>query len=331
MPGFTPIVAFAIACSIAGTARAADPGAVLVVGKAQAKDRTVVASAVRSAARSGGWELVETPLTDPDIRTIVTCLGNTELWSCISPVVSSKGIRRLIVVRVEPSRSPEGAAAIALTEQVLLAGSDVVTADQRFCARCVDETLTRIAFDLTKRLLEEAASGTARTKLTVRSVPPGAWITLDNTNVGLTDHTYATFPGRHVVILQREGYETETRNVDAVEDQDVAISITLRQKMAVNPVSTGTPYLFPAIAAGAGVIAVASGIGLQLAKDPPDSGRQPKYLVSAPGIALMTAGGVAIGVAAYLWLRTTRRQAPVSAPAVGVMQGGGVVGWTGRF
>ena len=50
------LVALAVlGCLIIGTAEAhAETAVVLVVGKAQAKDRTTVASAVRSAARSGG-------------------------------------------------------------------------------------------------------------------------------------------------------------------------------------------------------------------------------------------------------------------------------------
>jgi hypothetical protein len=331
MPSMSSLLAFAVACGIAATAHAAAPGVVLVIGKAPVKDRTIVASAVRSAARSGGWELVETPLAEPEIQTLVACLGNPQLWSCVSPVVSAKGIRRLIVVKVEPSRSPDGAAALALTEQVLLPGSDVTTTDQRYCPRCIEETLTRIAFDLTKTLLEEAASGTARTKLTIRSTPPGAWITLDRTNVGLTDHTYATFPGRHVVTLQRTGYDTATRSVDAIEDQEVVVAVGLQQKLVATPPPQRSPHLVPAIVAGAGVVAIAGGIALQLAVDPPDSGRQPKYLVSAPGIALMAGGGVVVGVAAYLWLRATHAPAPAAAPAVGLVEGGGVVGWTGRF
>jgi hypothetical protein len=332
MPSIRSFAAFTIACCVAaGTAHAADPGVVLVVGKAQAKDRTTVASAVRSAARSGGWELIETPLTDPEIQKIVACLGGARLWSCVSPVVEAKGIRRLVIVRVEPSRSPDGAAALALTEQVLLPGSDVTTADQRYCPRCIDETLTRIAFDLTKTLLQEAASGTARTRLTIRSTPPAAWITLDGANVGLTDRTYATFPGRHVVLLQREGYDAEIRTVDAIEDQEVVVAVALRSRVVVAPGGARSSYLVPAVVAGAGAVAVGAGIWLQLAKDPPTSGRQPKYLVSTPGIALMVGGSVAVGVAAYLWLRADRGSAPASALAVSLTPGGGVLGWTGQF
>lgn len=319
----------------AGASRAsAEPGAVIVVGKAPPRDRAVVASAMRSAARSVGWALVETPLADAEVAKIVACLKEPKPWECVAPLAGAKGIHRLIVVSLDPDRSPDGTPALALTEQVLLQGARSTAADTRFCSPCVDETLTRIAFDLTKRLIEEAATGTARTTITIESIPPGAWITLDDTNVGLTNRKYATFPGRHVVILQREGHESETRTIDVIENGDTLVAVTLRPKGG--PVGGGGDrrYLVPGIVAGAGVIAVAAGIAIQLAKDPPPIGEdQPARLVSAPGIGLMIGGGIAAGVGAYLWIRASKapRHAPKAVPTATIANGGGVIGWIGSF
>lgn len=324
-----------LCCLVIGTAEAhAEMAVVLVVGKAQAKDRTTVASAVRSAARSGGWQLVEAPLTEPETRTVLACLKAPQRWACVSPVVAGKNIQRLIVVSLTPEAAPESAGTLALTEQILLPGSDVATSDQRSCPKCTEEALTRIAFDLTKELLEEATAGTGRTRIRVISTPPGAWITLDTTNVGLTDHTYSTFPGRHVVTLQRDGYQIETRSVDVLENQETAVAVALRatgSTVAPTPPDEH-PFLIPALVAGVGVAALAVGIGLQLAVDPPPVGqRQPSRLVSAPGVALIAGGSVAIGVGAYLWVRAMHRAPPASTPTFNVAPGGGVIGWTGRF
>jgi hypothetical protein len=304
---------------------------VLVAGKAQAKDRTTVASAVRSAARSGGWQLAEAPLTEPETRTVLACLKAPQRWACVSPVVAGKNIQRLIVVSLDPEAAPDSAGTLALTEQIFLPGSDVATSDQRSCPKCTDEALTRIAFDLTKELLEEATAGTGRTRIRIISTPPGAWITLDTTNVGLTDHTYSTFPGRHVVTLQRDGYQIETRSVDVVENQETTVAVTLRATVPPPPPDEH-PLLIPALLAGGGVAALAVGIGLQLAADPPPVGqRQPPRLVSAPGVALIAGGSVAIGVGAYLWVRAMHRAPPASTPTFNAAPGGGVIGWTGRF
>lgn len=325
---------------VAATAHAGtSAGVVLVTGKATAKERAVVASAVRSAARSGGWELVETPLSDAEVASVFACLRAPQIWSCVTPLVATKGIHRVIAVRVEPDKAPDGTAGLSVSEQVLLPGADAVTADKRPCPRCAEETLTRIAFDLTKTLIEEAASGTGQTKIHISSTPVGAWITLDNTNVGLTDHTYATYPGRHTVILQRDGYETETRTVDVAENAETTVAVTLRARGGTGPVGPPVPvapdersHLVPGLVIGAGAALVAGGIVLQAAKGAPDVGEsQPSRLVSVPGVALIVGGSAAIGVGVYLWTQVTGRPAPTSTPTVTPTQGGGIVGWTGRF
>jgi hypothetical protein len=303
---------------------------VLVAGKAPTKDRTTSASAVRSAARSGGWQLVEAPLTESEVTTILACLKAPQRWACVSPVLARKDIQRLIVVAVDPEVSPDSSGALVLTEQILLPESDVATSDQRSCSKCTEEALTRIAFDLTKELLEEAAAGTGRTRLRILSTPPGAWITLDTTNVGLTDHTYSTFPGRHVVTVQRDGYQIETRTVDVLENKETTVAITLRAdgNVTPTPAPVGHPHLIPGLVIGAGAAALVVGVVLQL---PPDSGRQPKYLVNAPGATCVVGGALAIGLGVYLWARATKNAAPVSMPTAAITAGGGIVGWMGHF
>jgi hypothetical protein len=331
---FLVALALALLCSVDARSVRAQPdaGVVLVVGKALPKDRATVGSAVRSAARSGGWELVETPLAEPEVAAIVGCLKAPKLWACISPVVAGKGIQRLVVIRVDPDRSPDGIAALALSEHVLLAGSDVTTADQRFCQKCLDESLARIAFDLTKTLLEEAASGTGRTKLRISSTPTGAWITLDNTSVGLTDHTYATFPGRHIVIVQREGFQTETRTVDVVENQDTSLVVALRANAGVTPGARAAhPHLLPGIIAGSGLLALAAGVVWQRTLDPPDAGPQPRFLLNAPIVALSLGGTLAIGVGAALWFHASHQPPPASMPTAALSQTGAFFGWSGLF
>lgn len=225
---------------------------------------------------------------------------------------------------------PRGVTRQQRTEQILLPESDVATSNQRSCSKCTEETLTRVAFDLTKELLEEASAGTRRTRLRILSTPPGAWITLDTTNVGLTDHTYSTFPGRHVVTVQRDGYQIETRTVDVIENKETTVAITLRANDKVTPAPTAGehPHLIPAVVIGAGAAALVVGVVLQL---PPDSGRQPKYLVNAPGAICVIGGGLAVGLGVYLWIRATKNAAPVSMPTGAITAGGGIVGWMGHF
>src|SRR5262249_3941235 len=130
-------------------------------------------------------------------------------------------------------------------------------------------------------------------------------------------------------ILQRDGYETETRTVDAIENQDLLVSVRLRRKGG-SVAGGDRRYFVPGVVAGAGVVAAGAGLAFQLTKDPPPIGEdQPARLVSAPGVALMIGGGIAAGVGAYLWLRAAK--APRSMPTATLANGGGVAGWIGRF
>jgi PEGA domain len=330
-----PLVALAFLCGLTlGLSKAhAETAVVVVSGKAQTKDRAIVASAVRSAARSEGWQLVEAPLAESEVTTIVACLKGPKRWSCVSPVLAGKDIQRLIVVSLDPE--DDGSGALVLTEHVLLPGSDVASSNQHSCAKCIEERLARVAFDVTKQLLEEATAGTGRTKLRVLSTPSAAWITLDATNVGLTDNTISTFPGRHVVTVQRDGYLVETRTIDVTENQENTVAFTLRanrESSKTAPSPAGHPHLIPGLIIGVGAAAIVTGIVLQLPPDAgPGIGSEPKYLVNAPGAISVIGGGLAVGLGIYLWVRATNNAAPLSMPTAAPMPGGGVVGWMGHF
>jgi PEGA domain len=321
----------------------AETAVVVVTGKASAKERATVASAVRSAARSGAWQLAEAPLADPEIATVQGCLKAAHRWACVAPVLSKKGIERLILVGVDPE-----ADGLTLTEHILLPGSDVATSDQRSCAKCIEERLTRVAFDLTKEMLQEAAAGTGRTKLRVVSTPPGAWVTVDTTNVGLTDQTYSTFPGQHVVTVRRDGFQSETRTVEVVENKETTAAFTLR------PTDGPGPGPGPGPGAGAGetrshtleisFIAVGSsaivGGVIAIALNQPDDAKPPteqqpryRYYTIPAGITAIVGGAVVGSIGGYLWWKHSRDNDghAKSAPTVTPVAGGAVVGIQGVF
>jgi hypothetical protein len=248
-------------------------------------------------------------------------------------VLAGNDLQRLIVVDLDPDPADSGT--LVLTERILLPGSDVTSSDQRSCSKCIEETLTRVAFDLTKELLEEAAARTGKTKLRIVSTPPGAWITVDTTNVGLTDRSASTFPGQHVVTVQRDGYQAETRTVDVIENKETTVAFNLRRNDGTSPPppdAGGHPHLVPALVIGAGTAAIIAGVILQLPPNAgPGRGDQPSNLINAPGAVSVIGGGLAVGVGVYLWVRATRHTAPVSMPTATITAGGGIVGWTGNF
>lgn len=117
--------ALLVLATIAGASRAsAEPGAVIVTGKASQRDRAVVASAARAAARSVGWALLEAPLADVESTKIIACLKDPRPWDCMARVAGAKGFQRLIVVSLDPERSSDGKPALAVRADPPARGHD---------------------------------------------------------------------------------------------------------------------------------------------------------------------------------------------------------------
>src|SRR4029078_7617127 len=83
---------------------------------------------------------------------------------------------------------------------------------QRFCEHCADDRLSAASTDLARQLLADLAVRAGRTVLDVAAPPPGARITLDGQPIGATDATFNTFPGAHVVVVEKAGYPAARRH-----------------------------------------------------------------------------------------------------------------------
>jgi hypothetical protein len=308
-------------------AHAGEHAAVIVAGKAPIKDRTVVAAAARSAAHEVGWELVDAPIPERDVDALVACLKTKDVRACADPIASRLAIPRLIIVRPEVDTG-----GTTITEQILM-GAAPTTSDDRYCEKCNEEKLQHTTYDLTKSLIREAVTGAARTRLAVRSTPTGAWITIDSKQVGLTNRVYSTFAGHHVILFQHPGYMPETRAIDAVEDQETPVDVTLRPIGEGHVVENPTPpsYVLPGVVAGVGAVVLVIGIGLQATVSSPPTGTdQPSTLYSKPGIGLMLGGAAIAAFGGYL-LYTTHRDRSSSQVTVSADHSGAVVGWAHRF
>lgn len=95
-------------------------------------------------------------------------------------------------------------------------------------------------------------------------------------------------------------------------------------------VDEGPSRLVPSTLIGVGAVAlIAGGIMIAIDQDPdPSRTTAPTYRDTATGgLVLGIAGAAALGTGIYLWLRGS----PSSAPVASVGNGGGIVGWAGRF
>ncbi len=339
-------IAFGAILLLAGEIQlaAAEPDhmAVLVAGTAPLHARQVVASTIEAVARDRGLVLVPASFATKEAAAITECVTAPQPWTCITPVVRGKGLQQIAVVSVGTDTSKDGSPMLVITEQLLVDGLDTATGAQRFCVRCTDDVLVKSTSELTSSLLQEIAVHSGRTVVAISSAPRGARITFDGQSMGATNRSFNTFPGTHTLILELDGYQRESRSVDAALDKTVELSITMRPLGAASPggeppsIARGEQRqstLAPKIVMAVGALAVVAG-GVALALDQKSetapigsNQRQYYYNTTAPGIALIIGGAVA-GAGGYLWWRHTKSAA---APTITPAAGGAVVGFRKAF
>jgi hypothetical protein len=319
---------FALVATLLPEARA--DGAVLVVGKASPRQHEVIVGAVIATARELGWSLAAPPFPDKERAEVTACLGAARPWACVAPSMKDRG-DRLVVVQVGIEQADT-----VLSVHVITAVNETDSTARFFCNACDDDALKVAATDVARRMLRAAAERSGRTKLSIQSRPDRAWINLDGTLIGSTDTVKATYPGEHTILFTRAGYLTATRTIVVKEGETTQVLVNLEPAPGTvldrpDDRRPSSSRLIPKLLAGAGAVALIGGAVYSFTVDPPSSGKQPRYLYSAPALGVAAAGGAALGVGLYLWLRPGSGAAPPAAPAVAPRPGGGVLGWSTSF
>lgn len=324
---------FAVLAALRALPEARADGSVLVLGKASSQQRNVIVGAVVAAGRADGWSLQADAFQDRESEAVLACLRSAKPWSCVAPHMKSRG-DQLVVVQVDLDRTDT-----VLGVHVVTAASDTDSTANHFCNACDDESLKLAVSDVARRLLRDAAERSGRTKLSIRSRPDRAWITLDGKPAGSTDIVKATYPGEHTVLLTRTGYAPATRTVQVKEGEtaDLVVDLELAAVTVIDRSQSPRPApsrRVPKLLIGAGAVALVGGaILLGVDEDPSPVGKRHEYYYdTAPhGVGALIAGGAAVGAGTYLWLRASRASSTTSSPTVAPSTGGAVVGWSGRF
>ena len=345
------IAAGCISLILPGTGHA-DPelGGVVVSGKVEPHDHAVAAGAVEGYVRGAGWSLVTKPFTPREVDAIMACFLTAEAWPCVAKTVSDRGVRRLAAVTLTPQTSSDGGRQITISERLVLANAESLLVGQRFCLHCTDDTLAGLASELTKELLDRAALRSGRTVLSVMSTPQRAKYSVDGSSTGFTDAMIDVVPGKHVVTIEHDGFESVTQTVEAAEGQTREISVTLvrldpnRDHAPPSPglVGRGGPNdrlvttthrsrAVPVSLLVAGGVTVVGGVVVfgfnQKSTTKPRGEEQPRgYYDTVPaGIALVASGTVIAAIGGYLWWRYSQ-PGTSSVPMVAPVAGGAVLG-----
>jgi hypothetical protein len=339
MPPYVLRVLIVVGISIVGVHSAsADTqpvnGVIVIGGNAEERDRAAVTAGITSAARGAGWQLPAKPLTKKETAGLLRCLDPGEPWGCIPGTINAQGIHHALVVAAQKQQAEDGSPVVVLTAKLIVTKPQALVVRQRFCEHCTDDKLTQASTELARQLVQELAVRIGRTVLDVKSNPTGARITLDGVAIGATDATFNTYPGSHVVIIEKPGYLSQTVSIEAQDGKTAEVSVVLQESSSSSPSITKqqpqprTSRLVPLIIIGAGGAAVATaGVLVYLGQQDGPDDKTIHRRATTLGVIGGVAGLAAIGAGFYLlW-----KGPSASAPTVSAVNGGALVGWRRAF
>lgn len=309
-------------------AAASEDGLVLVRGNVAEARRAVVGAAIETATRAGGWSLPSKPIGKKEADALLACADSKTPWTCVSSSPGAAGVRQLFVIGVQNGQSDNGVPIVVITAKLIVAESQDIIVRQRFCEQCADDKLVEAATDLVQQILRYVAVRSGRTIVAIRSNPVGAKITFDGVPMGATGASYGTYPGKHVVVLEKDGYVTETRELLAEEGKTAELSVALRSTNPGPPKvrDPSSSRLIPGIALAGGTVFLAFS-SYALYRGAHDDVKFTYDHATPAAVVSGIIGLGAIGTGLYLlW-----RGPDTSAPAMRISSRTAVAGWVWTF
>jgi PEGA domain len=337
----------------------AEPAVIVTAGKADARTQTIAEHAVADALRTAGWALADKPLSKMQAAAVEQCFKDATPPACVMRAVHDHGVRGVAYVVIDPDSA--NAAGVRVVARLVVATLPSVMSSEQFCDHCTDDTLITAASTATKAILDRYALESGRTVLSVKSSPQNARFSVDGQFVGVTDQSINITPGRHVVTIEHDGYQSETRTLEATEDKTAEVSVTMKPigSSSSEPVESTTPHdqhtmqnvapqTSPAIPhdddqhsralpialvsiGGAAIVGGAIMIAFNETEPRSPAGQvqtQFYYSTVGPGIGVI-AGGVVVGaLGGYLWWRFAHTN---TSPTVTPTAGGAVMSLRGSF
>ncbi len=314
-------IAFICCLLVAPVAVAGDSAGVVVTGDVTLQPR--LAAALEAWLQAHGDEVVASALPADAVRTLTECVAR-EAEACAAQVIDASARARVVVVaRADTTASADGSRSVALTAHRFTKGGES-TADRRFCERCTDAALATIAAELMTALATSAHSATGSLRLA--SMPAGATIMIDGTSIGITPLVHELAAGSHDVTFVLDGHDVESRTVNIRAGETATLEVQLGGADAP-PVHSRS--VLPAVLSIGGLAIGGAGIALIAIDEDASPTGPPEIRNTAPaGVALAAAGGLALAVGVWLWLR----EGPTSsAPVAALSHDAAVIGWSHRF
>lgn len=309
---------------------------VTISGDAPRELKKSLAASLGGGLYAAGWTVVPPEKLKEALGTAPE-LANCTTPTCLETLAVMLGDTRLFV----RARITAAGAAYNIELELLTptAGSGgAVARIEQGCEVCslgeLNSKLSDAAVALKQRAAEQASAADAVFRVTIKSEPPGASVTIDGVDTGTTMLSADLPAGRHEVTLRYGGYKPATRTIEVSRGGVNELEVALERAPPPPPPGRYRPYKVLSLAAiGLGVVAVGAGIYmLSIDGDGTcDGGGECPELNDTllPGAVSTGVGAILIGAGVYLFTRKrTRRDVGVSlAP----LPGGGSFSIAGRF
>ncbi len=332
-----------LAAAVASPRRAAaDPSAntvlVIVRGSPKPAQQKLLAEAIGRATADVGWIVRAGTLPAGQEADLLGCVNTARPWLCAPAKLEGIGAGQILITDVRP----DGAAAVAVTVQVVRVSGAVPPTETFRCERCTDAELGDRTLVAARAAIKSALEAVIVSGIQIRVIPADAVIELDGVRIANPTDVIAAAPGEHTVQIRRDGYRPHQESVIVTEGKVASISTTLRLVAATGERPPGGPSTgarpvpwAPTIVIAAGAALAVGGVWYSESVDPPDTGEQPKHLYSGPALAVAAVGAAAV-VTGGIWLyrsltRARGSGAGAATPVAAFAPGGAIVGVTGTF
>lgn len=271
---------------------------------------TIVASLSASMAAQG-YAVVEERLRDASIEgdaRLAQCLGTVECKVELAERLDAEMAIAATVTRSAGAKKDQKAEWLVTIAVLPLDVRRLGATDLRRCASCNAAQVEPIITSLVGEVLaRERKRG--RATLAVRSLPPGARVTLDGATVGKTDLSRVVYAESHVLEVDADGKHGEKR-FEVAAGRTIALRADLSAGTIVEEGGGGGGRISRPLGVAAliaGLAAAAGGVALLALNGkgtctlaPPQEQCPQRYDNLAPGVALTVGGGILAVVGAIL-------------------------------
>jgi hypothetical protein len=315
------VCALALVAALGSPARGDADVGVIVTGEGSMQPQ--LAAQIEDWLSRHGHRLVASPLPPEAITALIDCFV-LEDQSCARGIIEKRAkSTSMVYARVDTkNNASNGTRDVTLTAYWFDKGHDAV-AERKTCERCTDQSLRTTADEVMKKLV----GGDGHVKL--KSMPPGARITIDGQPIGVTPLDWDLPAGKYAIQMDKAGWTPASRDIVVVPNQTKLLVLELGRPEPEDGGAARSRIVPLALVVGGGAL-LATGAVLIAIDEDPGPFEPPMIRNSAPtGVGLAIGGAVVGGIGAYLlWFRSPRA---TSRPVAVLSRGTAYVGWLRRF